>query len=124
MGKFIEGNEVGKDTQFKPGESGNPIGLPKGYKTFKTRIQEIAEKEIDFTDLNDKKIKGSVGDGIIMALCAKALMGDVVAAKALMEHAEAKKIELSGDEENPVKIESKVEMNIFKKVVKETLDEF
>jgi hypothetical protein len=89
-----------KHSQFKPGQSGNPAGMPKGYKTFKARIQEFAEKEIDLTDLNDKKIKGSVGDGIIMALCAKALKGDTVAAKTIMEHAEAKKLEHSGSIEN------------------------
>ena len=90
------GDFPSKSNQFKPGESGNPSGMPKGYKTFKTRIQEFAEKEVDFTDLNDKKIRGSIGDGIVMALCAKALNGDTVAAKALMEHAEAKKLEHSG----------------------------
>jgi hypothetical protein len=30
-----------KDTQFKPGQSGNPKGLPKGSKSFKTRIREL-----------------------------------------------------------------------------------
>ena len=56
--------------------------------------------------------------------CAKALNGDTVAAKALMEHAEAKKLEFSGDEEKPIQIEGKVEVSVFKEVVKETLEEY
>lgn len=124
MGDKIPQPHGGALKPFKPGQSGNPSGLPKGYKTFKTRIQEFAGKEIDFTDLNNKKIKGSVGDGIIVALCAKALMGDTVAAKTIMEHAEAKKLEFSGNQEKPVQIEGKVELNVFKEVAKEALEEF
>ena len=59
-----------------------------------------------------------------MALCAKALMGDTVAAKAIMEHAEAKKLEYSGDPESPIQIKGDIEVSIFKKVVKEALEEF
>lgn len=36
---------VGKATQFKPGESGNPAGLPKGTKHINTWIQELMEDE-------------------------------------------------------------------------------
>ena len=122
---FKTGNQDGKDTQFKPGESGNADGRPKDRKSFKTIIQEIAEQNIDYKDLKNKKISIKAGEALIISLFAKAIYKkDSQAAKILMEHAEAKKIEFSGDEDNPIKIESKVEMNIFKKVVKETLDEF
>ena len=122
---FKTGNQDGKDTQFKPGESGNSDGRPKGRKSFKTIIQEIAEQNIDYKDLKNKKISIKAGEALIISLFAKALYKkDSQAAKILMEHAEAKKLELSGDEDKPIKIEGEVEHTIFKEVVKETLDEY
>jgi hypothetical protein len=41
---------VGKATQFKPGVSGNPAGMPKGTKHINTWIQELAGDE-EFTAL-------------------------------------------------------------------------
>lgn len=100
---FKEGNQDGKDTQFKPGESGNPNGRPKGRKSFKTIIQEIAEQEINYKDLNNKKISAKAGEALIISLFAKAIYKkDSQSAKILMEHAEAKKIELGSDPDKPL----------------------
>ncbi len=114
-----------KKTQFKPGESGNADGRPKGRKSFKTIIQEIADQEIDYKDMKNKKISMKAGEALIIGLFAKAVYKkDSQAAKILMEHAEAKKLDLGSDPERPVKMSSKVDINIFKEVAKEVLDEF
>lgn len=34
---------MGKDTQFKPGQSGNPAGRPKGRKSLSTEIQRMMD---------------------------------------------------------------------------------
>src|SRR5664280_3740012 len=34
---------MGADTQFKPGESGNPDGRPKGRQSLSTTIQEMLD---------------------------------------------------------------------------------
>lgn len=39
-GRFKEGNEVGKKTQWVPGQSGNPLGLPKDY----AHVRELARE--------------------------------------------------------------------------------
>lgn len=100
---FKQGNDLGK--KFEPGQSGNPSGLPKGYKSFRTRIRELAEKEIDYKDLDNKKTRMSAGEALILSLYGKAVYkGDTQAAKALMEHGEGKKLEIGNDEDKPFKI--------------------
>lgn len=47
---------IGKATQFKPGVSGNPAGLPKGTKHINTWIQEIVtDPEFEATIVDPKK---------------------------------------------------------------------
>lgn len=36
-----------KDTQFKKGESGNPLGKPVGTKSLSTILKNMLEEEID-----------------------------------------------------------------------------
>ena len=54
MGKFVAGNEFGKDTQFKKGESGNPEGMKKGFVSFKKTIRELAEKTVTYKGFDNK----------------------------------------------------------------------
>ena len=103
----IPGKNGGTLTPFKKGQSGNPSGLPKGYKTFKTLIKEYSTKSINYKDLNNKKIRTTAGEALILQLFGKILYkGDVSAARLLLEHAEAKKLELSGENNEPIKINS------------------
>ena len=102
---FKEGNEDGKATRFKPGQSGNPDGMPKGYKTFRTLIKEAAETEIDYKDLKNNKIKTTAGAGLVLSLLGRALYkNDTQAAKILIEHADGKQLSLDGEIKTTVKV--------------------
>lgn len=81
MAKDFDPN-IGKDTQFKPGESGNPDGKPKGAKHLKTLIQEIGNN-IDWnkTTLKDKdgmrsKYGNNAWEAITYVALTKAMAGD------------------------------------------------
>ena len=45
---------MGKDTQFQPGESGNPNGRPKGRRSLSTVIQDILSDPKFIEKLNGK----------------------------------------------------------------------
>ena len=45
--------DVGRDTQFKPGQSGNPAGKPKGRRNLSTVIQEMLNDEKFIERLSD-----------------------------------------------------------------------
>jgi len=103
MGKFEEGNEFGKATQFKRGESGNPGGMKKGFKSFRSLIRELAEKNITCEDLDKKDVTMTAGEALITSLYGKAIYkNDVTAGKALIEHLEGKSVQISGDADNPI----------------------
>lgn len=58
-----------EDTQFKPGQSGNPSGRPVGVKNFTTKIKEALLKVAEGTDepcevlLVKKILKKAIQDG-------------------------------------------------------------
>lgn len=69
---------IGKKTQFKPGQSGNPAGKPKGVKHINTWIQElVADEEFEavIVDLKTgfKDYKGAPMKAIIKAIINEAL---------------------------------------------------
>lgn len=70
-----------KDTQFKPGQSGNPDGKPKGTKHISTWIQDMLNDE-EFEVLLDKPINGTTDykgaplKAIIMTAIYKSVSGD------------------------------------------------
>lgn len=69
--------EPPKEYQFKPGESGNPAGRPKGQKWLKTRLREALEAT------------GADKD-IVLALIEKAKKGDIMAIKEIMDRVDGK----------------------------------
>lgn len=79
MGKKIDPN-IGKKTQFKKGQSGNPKGRPK-LPDLKEALENI---------LGETKDGKTALDAIFMALRAKAAKGDVRAAELLMDRAYGK----------------------------------
>lgn len=67
-----------KETQFKPGVSGNPKGKPKGTKHISTWIQEMLnDEEFETMILDSKKgmieFKGAPLKAIIMVAMRKAI---------------------------------------------------
>ena len=83
--------EIGKETRFKPGETGNPNGRPKGSKNLKTMLIEL---------LSAQDSEGEHSRPIVMQLFRKAFRdGDMRALQEIIERIEGKvanKIEGTG----------------------------
>lgn len=92
---------VGKATQFKPGQSGNPAGPKPGFKHLSTHIQELLNDEKFETQIQrgDYKIedwKGAPIKAILRALAVKAMHGDTKAFDALAKYGYGTKVEVTG----------------------------
>ena len=72
-----------KHTRFKPGQSGNPRGKPKGSKGLKTDLREEMAERVTIKE-NGKRIKVTKQRLMIKALAKKAANGDVKAAGQLV----------------------------------------
>jgi hypothetical protein len=90
--QFGKGNDpsIGKATQFKPGQSGNPAGKPKGTKHINTWIQELLQDE-DFSakvriGFEIQDFKGAPIQAIIKAQMLKAIEGDTKAFDSLAKY--------------------------------------
>jgi len=73
-----------KQTRFKPGESGNPKGRPKGTKNLATDLNEELAEKIIVTE-GGQTLKISKQRAMIKSLLAKALKGDTRAASVLLK---------------------------------------
>ena len=73
--------EVGKATQFKPGESGNPSGRPKAI------LSDWLRREMEALDPETQQ---EVAQKVARVLIQKALAGDVRAIQVLAERLEGK----------------------------------
>lgn len=77
-------------TQFKPGQSGNPKGVPKGTKQINTWINELLNDEEFTAQIQDgyqvKEYKGAPIKAIIGAQIRLATNGDTKAADLLFKH--------------------------------------
>ncbi len=72
-----------KDTQFQPGESGNPKGRPKGVKNLATDLAEELEQLVVVHESN-QTLKVTKQRAMLKSLFAKAMKGDVRASSALI----------------------------------------
>ena len=73
-----------KHTQFKPGQSGNPAGRPKGAKNLKTDLEEELRELITVREGGNQKIV-SKQRAMLKSLTAKAVQGDPRAAAIVID---------------------------------------
>lgn len=72
-------------SQFKPGQSGNPKGRPKGRKNAITMMDEAAEALITVRE-NGHERKTPKAAAVFEMLMNKALQGDARATKLILDH--------------------------------------
>ena len=70
-------------SRFRPGQSGNPSGRPKGAKSLTTDLAEELGEVIRIRE-GDRELKVSKQRAMLKALVAKALKGDARAANLLI----------------------------------------
>jgi hypothetical protein len=88
---FEPGQSGNPATQWQKGQSGNPKGRPGGFTSFRDAIKEYADFDVNYKDLNGKKIEVEAGRAIVLSLYGKALYkDDTQAAIKLMEHHDGK----------------------------------
>jgi hypothetical protein len=99
-------SHYGKKTQFKPGQSGNPKGRPKGSRNRKTLLRELIQQySMEWSKIPIKNVDQLAAiydypiDAVICVAFAKALEGDVRAMRWISETAYGKpKSGLIGDD--------------------------
>jgi len=76
-----------KEWQYKPGESGNPSGRPKGSRNSlngKKALERVLSKTVTVTE-GDKTRKTTLWEAILLAQAAKAADGHVASMKVLLD---------------------------------------
>ena len=73
-----------KNTQFQPGQSGNPKGRPKGTRNLATDLAEELEQKILITE-GGKQQWTTKQQAVIKTLIAKAVKGETRAADVLIK---------------------------------------
>jgi len=76
-------------TQFKPGQSGNPAGRPRGAKNFATAIQQELDARVTVTE-NGRRRRISKCEVIAKLLVNKSATGDLKAMLLLLNEARAR----------------------------------
>jgi hypothetical protein len=86
-----------KQHQFKPGQSGNPRGRPKGSKNTSTIIDEILNRKVRIrTERGVRKI--TVHEAMLTGIADQGLKGDTKSAAFLFDRKE--RAEAAGDQPN------------------------
>lgn len=96
--------DIGKATQFKPGQSGNPAGPKPGYKHLSTWIREMLNDD-DFTamlpDPRDgwREHKGAPVKAIVQTALIRAMQGEKESREWLAKYGYGTKIDVTSDGE-------------------------
>ena len=90
-----------REHQFRPGQSGNPSGRPKGARNFKTELREELSELVTVRD-GDREIEVSKQRALIKSLVAAAIDGNQRAAASVL----AMCVRMLADAEDDEAIES------------------
>lgn len=74
-----------KDTQFKPGKSGNPKGRPKGRKNTYTELSEVLSQKISIT-MDGKPVKINKRTAILLQAVNRAVKGELRAIQHILPY--------------------------------------
>lgn len=105
MGEFPN-----RDTQFQPGESGNPNGRPQGTRSLSTIIRDLTENPPDWKlipikgaeEMAEKYKNKSAWEAIIFVALGQAMTGDTQAREFLAKRGYGDKLDITSGGE-PVK---------------------
>jgi hypothetical protein len=86
-----------KSTQFKPGQSGNPCGRPKGARNFRTELLEELAEPITIND-GDRDLTITKQRAFVKTLVRAAIGGNVRACGTLLSLCE--KLDHADNEDN------------------------
>jgi uncharacterized protein DUF5681 len=86
-----------RHTRFKPGQSGNPKGRPKGSKNFATILQQQLTKKITIT-VDGKPRRMTVQEVIARRLATDSMKGTTKAMELLIRLTSAKSDESAGND--------------------------
>jgi len=93
---------IAKDspTTFKPGQSGNPAGKPKGTKSFTTKVTEALEKIAEGKDYTYE-------EALIKSILKKAIVdGDTTMIRMIWNYKDGMPVQkIAGDRDNPLFIQ-------------------
>lgn len=87
IGKHVPPS-VGANTQFQPGQSGNPAGKPKGRRSLSTIIRDMLEEEMNWdllpNDFKSEEFRQKYGgrsawEALVYTAYARSMAGDVKA---------------------------------------------
>jgi hypothetical protein len=116
-----ENYEVGKgrpplSTRWKPGQSGNPRGRPKGTKRLATILNEAMQQKIEINEKGQRR-RISVWEAIVKTLRNNALKGDFKAISFLLAQ-EAEIARITEPIPNTTGMSSQELANVYFRMVK------
>lgn len=101
MGSQNASIEKIKKYQWKPGQSGNPLGRPKGSRNISTILKEILDYEISARDpISGEKITVPISTIVNARLVRKAMDGDNKAIREIYDRIEGRpkqKLDVTAD---------------------------
>ncbi len=86
-----------KRGRFKPGQSGNPKGRPRGRKNVHTILEETLYKPVTITE-NGRKRKAPAIEALFLSLLRKSLDGDMRAFEKLLRQLPMLQVAMAADE--------------------------
>jgi hypothetical protein len=102
-----------REHQFRPGQSGNPSGRPKGARNFKSELREELSELVTVRD-GDREIEVSKQRALIKSLVAAAIDGNQRAAASVL----AMCVRMLADAEDDEAIESVEDRDIVEAFTK------